>query len=467
MQGIDSTSLGAFATSKSVYELRPERYSNAHESEQSPAKGHRSEEKGEFTRSRSGADRAANIFRQEFMMKIKQSFSVEVESRSGAAGNYQRSESIRDVAAGVLTAARSITEKNIGKATETIAAMRKTVGQAMTASQKFTDTDAEAAAVKETAALVNSGLDELEEKAASGSVSELSFEAKVKERSSIRIRTQEGDVVTFSLRRVDKLSFSDELTVGELNSSRTTEFSVSSRSQLSIVVKGDLNEGELEAIRAVFAAAERLADEFFAGDMDAALEIAAGLEFDSEQLARVSMGFRSEVKVSVSQSAQQIGRLDPHVELEGPNPDTDVPLVSIVPVTETVVPAAKPIVPAIEPVTPGVVDADSNTNESEVAPGSASGMQGFAAGLDSLLNFLGKLGDYLGQVAGVMETNSFDDANLSSVRFEIDQSFRLEVLRAVMSVSAPEETEPKAELSASRIQQLDVVADAGPRRLSS
>jgi len=461
MQGIDSQSLSAFVKSKTVFELKPERSQEPHESQRSEGKSHRSEDKGEVTRSRKGAERAADIFRQEFMMKVKQSFSVEVKSRSGVASAYQRSESVKEVAAGILSATRSVIEKNKHDAPGTIAAVRSSVEQAASASQKFMDTDGEAAAVRETVNLIKSGLDELKDKVVSGKVSELSLESKVKQSSSIRIRTQEGDVVKFNLRRVDKTSFSDESILSGSNSAGLTELSVSSRSRLSIVVKGDLNEAEQEAIRTVFATAERLADEFFSGDIGAALEIAAGLEFDSEQLARVSMRFRSEEKISVSQSIRQFGPAEAYEEIQGPQPLATSQAERIVP--ESSAPQRVVNTPSVEAVAPAASSIPGNT---EVVQDAAPAVPNFLAGFDSLLNFLGKLADYLDQTPGIDHNDSGDKSHPSEMRLEISQSFKLEILRAVMSVSAPEDSTTDAELSGERIQQLDVLVDAGSNKVS-
>lgn len=445
MHGIDSnsTSVSAFASNRAVFEIRPERH-------QEPDKSKRSEHKGDFERSARGVSRGVQIFRQEFMLKLKQEYSVITVSGGGGPDTYRRNESVKDVAAGVLTAARTITEKNIDEAPGTITALRRSLGQASSASQKFVETDDEAAAVKETVRLVESGLDELEEKAASGSIREISLESTVKQRSRIQIRTQEGDIVTLKFRRVDKISLSDESVVTDSNSASMTELLVSSRSRLSIMVKGDLNDAEQEAIRTVFAAAERLADEFFSGDMGAALEIAAGLEFDAEQLARVSMRFRSEERITMSQSVRQFGAAEVHDDDDGPQP--------VVTVTDANAQPRVGTVPVIEPVAPAV--ADTNVVGTETPQGSALTMPEVTAGFDAMLKFLGMLADYLEQAAGVSGNRPVDDAHPPEMRFEIGQSFKLEILRAVMSVTAPEESDPAADLPGGLIEQLDVTTDA-------
>ncbi|MDX1562566.1 MAG: hypothetical protein R3305_06540, partial [Gammaproteobacteria bacterium] len=111
------------------------------------------------------------------------------------------------------------------------------------------------------------------------------------EKSVLRIRTQEGDVVALKIRAGESLKVSvgaegdddDGVTIAE------TRVVARSSTRVSLKVKGDLNEAELAAIRDVFAQATALAEDFFSGDYAAAFETASALAIDGDQLARVSL----------------------------------------------------------------------------------------------------------------------------------------------------------------------------------
>ena len=121
------------------------------------------------------------------------------------------------------------------------------------------------------------------------------------ENTSLKIRTQEGDVVRirFQTRESAKAELSHEVGDGV----ESTELKLSSRSseKLSIRVKGHLNEAELAAIHSAIDQAASIADSFFSGDVGSAFEAASALDVDGDQLARFKLKMR--VRESVTYSA--------------------------------------------------------------------------------------------------------------------------------------------------------------------
>ncbi len=107
------------------------------------------------------------------------------------------------------------------------------------------------------------------------------------ERVGLFIQTTEGDAVRLRFGTRERLTIDqaqgEEGTAGEVAMTSRTN------SKISISIKGDLNADEMAAIQQTFEQATALADEFFAGNLQAAFEGAAALNFDGEQLARVSL----------------------------------------------------------------------------------------------------------------------------------------------------------------------------------
>jgi len=297
MHPVTSTSLAAFQSNKIQLEFRAQQQ-NAKKPE------HAHNDRGHVETSH-GRRRATQIFRQEMIRLLKIKFHSEFNLSINSVNPYRSSDSAEGVAADVLTAARAITEQGSEEPSQTLAQVRESVNQAVSNSQEIVNTTEGEAELEIADGLIQRGLDALESDARLMSVSSTFIESTSKQRSTIQIRTQEGDIVKFDLRRIDHLSASDIAIQTESGSATLTEVSISSSSRLVLKVEGNLNEAELEAIRNVFAQAEQLAEEFFAGDLNAALEVIAGLEFDTSQLARVSMKFRSSERISVQQTILQ------------------------------------------------------------------------------------------------------------------------------------------------------------------
>ena len=371
---------------------------------------------------------ALGVFRQELRMALKAHFKMKfAASQQGYAGmqNPATSDEVADEALGAakqlvsespVTAAKSLISFR-AKVQETASYVRETV----TAPNDVEDID-------NVVAKVDEGLDGLEAEVANtreSSASVLAVDTRSRQRSTIRIRTQEGDVVKLMLRRVDNLSASDVAISNDSGSMTSTEVSVSSRSRMMLKVQGDLNESELAAIKNVFAKAEQIADEFFGGDIGAAFNSAQGFEFDTEQLARVNMRFkmRQVSNVAYAESLRPAA-LKPAEEpavtssdsVQRPVPEGQ--RVDDAPVATTAPPVAAPAEPAapLEPVTP------------EPAPAAALDVSSaLASFFDALSAFLQSVGE--GFEAG---------QGSASFSYQYSESFKLDLLKAVFNTVAPE-----------------------------
>lgn len=119
-----------------------------------------------------------------------------------------------------------------------------------------------------------------------------------KERGSLTLTTQDGDVLRIRFRNSERQSL--ELASATTPNSQATSVSVSSseRSRTRVEVEGSLDAGELKAIEDFVGKVDALANEFFDGDFDAAFAAAGSLDYDTEEIAGFSL------KLSVSERVQ-------------------------------------------------------------------------------------------------------------------------------------------------------------------
>jgi hypothetical protein len=239
---------------------------------------------------------ALGILKQELRAALKSFFSAQLAATSTAYESTRDADSPDAVADEVLGAAKQVVAAAPTSAAESLTSLQsavvETTGYVRETVGAVTDDvdDIDIATAK-----IDEGLDELSNEVANyreSTAAVLAVDTSTRERSTIQIRTQEGDFVKLYLRRVDNMSATDiSYSDGEM-SFTSTEVALSSRSRTMLQVKGDLNEAETAAIQNVFAQAEVIADEFFGGDVGAAFNSMQNTQFDTEQLARVDLRFR-------------------------------------------------------------------------------------------------------------------------------------------------------------------------------
>lgn len=106
---------------------------------------------------------------------------------------------------------------------------------------------------------------------------------------SFELTTAEGDRVSIQASSSAGASLS--------GSGEESSFSASASRSVSWSVEGELNDDERSAIESVLGGVDRLAEQFFAGDLDGAFDSAMALGYDREQVANFSL--------SLSQSSIQ------------------------------------------------------------------------------------------------------------------------------------------------------------------
>jgi hypothetical protein len=419
-----STSLGATSYSSTV--IKADIESSQKSSETMKLKEHNE------AHYRASRGRALSAFRQEMKVSLKAEFHAKFSITQKSYAGVQGPAEPDDVAAETLGVAKQVVAQSPTNAVASLMALRARVQQSVNTVQAAVADPAELKDVDEAVAKVDAGLVKLEDEAANtreSSTTVLDVDMRRKQQSKIRIRTQEGDVVKLSLRRVDKLSASDvSETNGETSTSRT-EVEVSSKSRMMLKVDGDLNEAELAAIQNVFAQAEQIADEFFGGDIGAAFNMVQGFEFDSEQLSKVNMRFkmREVSRVAYSETRTTTG---PAVEApRAPQPESapSAIVAPSAPVARTSsAPAAEPVavaLPVEEPVTQEPLAPEAETVDTA-----------------ALSRFFESVGTFLRSVS---EGFSVENGG-ASFKYQYSESFKLSLLQSVINVAAPDQSSDAA-----------------------
>ncbi len=386
--------------------------------------------------------RALGAFRQELRLRLKLEFNARFSVRQEGYASLEGPPTSDDIAADALQTAKQLTAESPTTAANSLVCLKAKVHETATCVRNMVGSSDDVSKVDDAVAKVDAGIAELENEVANNresSASVLEVDTSSKHRSTVRIRTQEGDVVKLTLKRSDSLSATDRAQTDGENTATSTEVSVSSKSRMILKVEGDLNESELAAIQNVLAQAEQIATNFFGGDLGAAIASAEGFDFDIEQLARVNMRFRMQQKTEISyRESTNAPQIDAN----------SAPAAS----AATSAPAAAEAAPVVtaEPVLAeeATVDtlAEPVTAETpaQMNPTYSNGLSSF---FETVGNFLRAVGDGFSQNSGNQ-----------SLRFHYSESFKLDLLRAVVHTAAPEASDDVATTAESMIDQLLEVA---------
>lgn len=257
--------------------------------------------------------------------------------------------------------------------------------------------------------------------------------AKETSRQSLKLEltTQEGDTVEL------KIKVSSKTTVAAIAGDNGSAVAVSSRqrSSLSLEVEGDLNQAEQAAIADLWDQVQSLAEDFFEGDYEAALDAAGSLEFDNSQLADVALKLSS--KVRFSGTLIQEGGAPP--ALPPPAPPAVEPPPAGAATGGTIGTVSDPVAvpPSTDPVdvAPTPVPTDAAAEPIVVQP-PVTDPAPVAAPAADLSSFLKQVLAQLGP--------SKDESESSATRFRFQFDSRLTLLASAITLQKPAATAPAA-----------------------
>lgn len=126
------------------------------------------------------------------------------------------------------------------------------------------------------------------------------------------LTTQEGDKI--SIRASSSLGVS--VSAGRDAKGIYGNASQSSASSFELSIEGDLNESELKAINQLLGRVDKLAGQFYAGNLDKVFDKALSLGYDDQQIASYSLNLS---QVQIQQVAVAYGAFAPEVEAQSPS----------------------------------------------------------------------------------------------------------------------------------------------------
>ncbi|THB72836.1 MAG: hypothetical protein D6B28_04765 [Gammaproteobacteria bacterium] len=124
----------------------------------------------------------------------------------------------------------------------------------------------------------------------------------------MEIRTNDGDIVKLMINNSNSISTSQQFSSSDDEHILTINTEKYSSSELSFSVQGELDEDELAAINDLVGQIGDVAEDFYSGDMQQALQHAVELGYDTDEIA----GFEAHMKYSTAVSAYQ--KVDSYVE---------------------------------------------------------------------------------------------------------------------------------------------------------
>lgn len=109
------------------------------------------------------------------------------------------------------------------------------------------------------------------------------------ENTRVEITTRDGDTVVIDLSRQQSAASRQNFQRSEQGFSYSVERSLSASAGLSYQVQGELDEGEQQAIDELLNDIAKVSDSFFSGNVQKAFKTALDMDFDSDELSRLSL----------------------------------------------------------------------------------------------------------------------------------------------------------------------------------
>ncbi|MFK8068051.1 MAG: hypothetical protein AB8D52_07390 [Gammaproteobacteria bacterium] len=129
-------------------------------------------------------------------------------------------------------------------------------------------------------------------------------------KAAFSITTQDGDTVELNFSSNNQVvAFSESQNSSDAKS-KSAGIYISSDSQVSVSIRGDIDEDELEAIRSVISQVDDIAESFFGGDTEKALANLQGFDIDQNELSSVAFDLTRREQIAVS-SYTEIAKLAP------------------------------------------------------------------------------------------------------------------------------------------------------------
>ena len=142
------------------------------------------------------------------------------------------------------------------------------------------------------------------------SASLAAHDMKRAETFEMEIKTREGDTVKLSYSVNQSAGFKASRIADDGGITQTLSAYSSKSENLTFSVQGDLNDDEKQAIANLMKGVDKLAQDFYGGDMQGAMRHAMALDMDKEQLSSLSLDLGYTQSRSAITAYRQVGALD-------------------------------------------------------------------------------------------------------------------------------------------------------------
>ena len=144
------------------------------------------------------------------------------------------------------------------------------------------------------------------------------LDTKRAETFEMEIKTREGDIVKLSYSANQSAGFIASRITDDNGAKQAISAYASKSENLSFSVQGDLNDDEKKAIVNLMKNVDKLANDFYGGDMQGAMQHAMALDMNKEQLASLSLDLSYTESRSAISAYQQVGLLDQNKRTHAP-----------------------------------------------------------------------------------------------------------------------------------------------------
>lgn len=150
------------------------------------------------------------------------------------------------------------------------------------------------------------------------------YDTKRAETFEMEIKTREGDIVKLSYSASQSTGFAASRVANDGGVTQTLSAYSSQSADLSFSVQGNLNDDEKKAIANLMKDVDKLAKDFYGGDMQGAMQHAMALDMNKDQLSSLSLDLSYTQSRSAISAYQQVGTLDPNKRSQQPLRNAEV-----------------------------------------------------------------------------------------------------------------------------------------------
>ena len=135
----------------------------------------------------------------------------------------------------------------------------------------------------------------------------------------MQIETADGDLVTLSIARESAYAQTNRSQQQNGESLFISESARFDSMQVAYSISGDIDDGEREAIMDLVHQVDAVANEFFGGDMQAAMQSASGIQFDTSELDAYAFSLKHSESLTTKQSYQAVQEYSEQPPTEAPS----------------------------------------------------------------------------------------------------------------------------------------------------